>query len=79
MTCNIGDMLMRWSDDRLLSTLHRVRMPPAPDGADDRYSIAYFCQANCDVTIQGPKPRHRPTTAREYLQMRIQANYGNKS
>ena len=25
--CNIGDMLMRWSDDRLKSTLHRVRMP----------------------------------------------------
>ena len=27
VTCNIGDMLMRWSDDKLLSTLHRVRMP----------------------------------------------------
>ncbi|MGO7353086.1 2OG-Fe(II) oxygenase family protein, partial [Rhizobium ruizarguesonis] len=27
ITCNIGDMLMRWSDDQLQSTLHRVRMP----------------------------------------------------
>ena len=29
VTCNIGDMLMRWSDDQLPSTLHRVRMPRA--------------------------------------------------
>ncbi len=79
VTCNIGDMLMRWSDDRLLSTLHRVRMPTAEGDAGDRYSIAYFCQANCDVTIEGPEKRHAPMTARDYLQMRIQANYGGES
>jgi isopenicillin N synthase-like dioxygenase len=31
VTCNIGDMLMRWSDDKLQSTLHRVRMPRADE------------------------------------------------
>ena len=31
VTCNIGGMLMRWSDDRLLSALHRVRMPRADE------------------------------------------------
>src|SRR5882757_1473611 len=29
ITCNIGDMLMRWSDDLLPSNFHRVRMPGA--------------------------------------------------
>jgi isopenicillin N synthase-like dioxygenase len=27
IVCNIGDQLMRWSDDRLKSTFHRVRTP----------------------------------------------------
>ena len=27
LTINIGDMLMRWSDDRFKSNFHRVRMP----------------------------------------------------
>ncbi len=27
ITCNIGDMLMRWSDDQLPSNFHRVRNP----------------------------------------------------
>ena len=31
ITCNIGDMLKRWSDDQLQSTLHRVRMPHADE------------------------------------------------
>jgi isopenicillin N synthase-like dioxygenase len=29
ITINIGDMLMRWSDDRLKSNFHRVK-PPGP-------------------------------------------------
>ena len=46
---NIGDFLMRWSNDELKSTLHRVRAPP-PDShsaeADrqmtrERFSIPY--------------------------------------
>ena len=29
---NVGDMLSRWSDGRLLSNLHRVRMPKPKSG-----------------------------------------------
>jgi isopenicillin N synthase-like dioxygenase len=75
ITCNIGDMLMRWSDDRLLSTLHRVRMPHADEYLGSRYSIPFFCQANKDAVIEGPGKRYVPITACDYLQQRIAANF----
>ncbi|TCU14736.1 isopenicillin N synthase family dioxygenase [Rhizobium sullae] len=74
VTCNIGDMLMRWSDDKLLSTLHRVRMPKEGESLGPRYSLAFFCQANRDAIIQGPEKRYEPITAYDYLQQRIAAN-----
>jgi len=75
ITCNIGDMLMRWSDDRLKSTLHRVRMPKPGDYNGPRYSMAFFCQANKDKIIQGPEKKYPPISARDYLLQRIQANF----
>jgi len=75
VTCNIGDMLMRWSDDKLLSTLHRVRMPRADEYLGPRYSLPFFCQANKDAVIQGPAKRYAPITAHDYLQQRIAANF----
>ncbi|MCB1424889.1 MAG: 2-oxoglutarate and iron-dependent oxygenase domain-containing protein [Zhengella sp.] len=74
ITCNIGDMLMRWSDDQLQSTLHRVRMPRADEYLGPRYSLPFFCQANKDAVIQGPQKRYPPITAHDYLQERIRAN-----
>lgn len=79
ITCNIGDMLMRWSDDRLPSTLHRVRMPRLDEVDGDRlgprYSIAYFAQADRDAIIDPPGGTHPPITAADYLQQRIAANF----
>lgn len=77
VTCNIGDMLMRWSDDRLLSTLHRVRMPKADEPQGSRYSLAFFCQANRDAVIAGPGGRYEPITAADYLRKRIEANFAD--
>lgn len=74
ITCNIGDMLMRWSDDQLQSTLHRVRMPRADEYLGPRYSLPFFCQANKDAVIQGPGKAYPPITAHDYLQERIRAN-----
>lgn len=69
---NIGDMLMRWSDDALLSNLHRVRMPSsAAEAARPRYSCAFFLQADKRVTISGRAKKHAPMIAGDYLQMRI--------
>ena len=74
VTCNIGDMLMRWSDDQLQSTLHRVRMPREDEYLGSRYSLPFFCQANKDAVIQGPGRKYDPITAHDYLQQRIAAN-----
>ena len=62
ITCNIGDMLMRWSDDQLQSTLHRVRMPYPNEYLGSRYSLPFFCQANRDAIIQGPGKVYAPIT-----------------
>ena len=80
VTCNIGDMLMRWSDDKLVSTLHRVRMPKPHEYMGPRYSMAFFCQANMDTVLEGPEKRYDPMTAHDYIQMRLGANFsGNKA
>lgn len=77
ITVNIGDMLMRWSDDKLKSTLHRVLYPSATNGVpfEDRYSIAYFTQANKKAIVQGPGGKYPPISGEDYLQMRIRSNY----
>ena len=75
ITCNIGDMLMRWSDDRLPSNFHRVRNPAPGEYQGARYSLAFFAQANRDVVIAGPAAKHAPITAQDYLQQRVEANF----
>lgn len=77
--CNIGDCLMRWSNDVYLSTPHRV-LPPARE----RYSIALFLDPNPEALVQalpscvsaGQAPRHAPITAAEHLHQRLAATYG---
>ncbi|KAF9269883.1 flavonol synthase/flavanone 3-hydroxylase [Marasmius fiardii PR-910] len=84
---NIGDFLMRWSNDTLKSTLHRVRAPPrkADDGeiTRERFSIPYFMAADSKTTIDcipgcfGPdRPKkYEPINASEYIDMRLNATY----
>uniref|UniRef100_A0A7R9ZWZ2 Fe2OG dioxygenase domain-containing protein n=1 Tax=Pyrodinium bahamense TaxID=73915 RepID=A0A7R9ZWZ2_9DINO len=72
---NIGDMLARWSDGRLLSNLHRVRLPtPAEcEPPRSRYSIAVFLQADKSVLLTSES--HEPITAGDYILSRIRGNY----
>jgi isopenicillin N synthase-like dioxygenase len=78
ITCNIGDMLMRWSDDQLPSNFHRVKNPEAHEYQGARYSLAFFCQANEDVLIESPANKYPAITAKEYLKQRIRANFEGK-
>ncbi|KAI5779131.1 hypothetical protein EDC01DRAFT_320023 [Geopyxis carbonaria] len=75
IVCNIGDMMMAWSDDRFKSLYHRVRCPADGDVQGERYSIAYFNQANKNVLIQGPKGKYPPLTAQQYIRNAIARNF----
>ena len=75
ITCNIGDMLMRWSDDQLQSNFHRVKNPRPDEYQGARYSLAFFAQANRDVLIEGPAGKYEPITAQDYLSRRVNANF----
>ncbi|MCP4382923.1 MAG: isopenicillin N synthase family oxygenase [Hyphomicrobiales bacterium] len=49
---NIGDLLAEWTNDRWVSTLHRVTNPPRETAhTARRQSIAFFHQPNYDAVI----------------------------
>jgi isopenicillin N synthase-like dioxygenase len=71
---NVGDALQRWTNDRWRSTLHRVVVPPPDAGRDcERYSMAFFHNANWDAVIEciptcrDGEARHAPVTAGRHL------------
>lgn len=76
IVCNIGDLLMSWSDDRFKSTFHRVKAPSEPgDYYGDRYSIAYFNQPCKDALIQGPKKKYPMLTGEQFNTRAMQRNF----
>jgi isopenicillin N synthase-like dioxygenase len=51
--CNLGDLLARWTNNRWVSTVHRVVNPPAGIGAAARRtSLVYFTIPNYDAVIE---------------------------
>jgi len=84
---NAGDLLARWSNDTIKSTLHRVVEPPAPEEGDvhpARYSCAYFCNPNFDKQIEaiegtygGEKGerKYKGINSGDYLVQRLAATY----
>ena len=75
---NIGDMLSRWSDGRVHSNLHRVRMPTRKECTppSSRYSIAFFAQADKKTVIASRDSE--PITAGDYILSRIRSNFAAK-
>jgi isopenicillin N synthase-like dioxygenase len=80
---NSGDMMKRWTNDRFLSTPHRVMNT----SGTERYSMAFFFDPHLDrvlqclPTCQGPDnpPRYGPITYGEYLTEFLNANYFNRN
>jgi len=78
--CNIGDCLMRWTNDVYVSTPHRVVNP----AGRERYSVAFFLDANpeavveCLPTCRGSGEKYPPVTAADYLRSRLDATYAHR-
>ena len=74
---NIGDCLMRWSNDIYASTPHRVLAPKK-----SRKSIAFFLDPNPDAVVSAlpgtGAPKYPPVTGAEYLRSRLDATYTPK-
>ncbi|KAL5530588.1 hypothetical protein ACEPAF_6846 [Sanghuangporus sanghuang] len=86
---NVGDLLSRWSNDILRSTLHRVVAPPAKQISETeqvtpaRQSIAFFCNPNfgalidCLPNCYGPDKakKYEPVTTEQYIVQRLSETY----
>lgn len=81
---NVGDMLQRWSNDVLKANPHQVVEPRDASNKDsktipERYSIAFFCNANKEAILEcfeqcvsEDKPaKYPPVKAFDYLTMRL--------
>lgn len=69
---NIGDLMARWTNDRWVSTLHRVANPASPEEARARrQSFAFFHQpdwfAEIVSLIPGETPKYEPVLSGPYL------------
>jgi len=76
---NVGDMLLRHTNNRLKSTIHQVINPENSEWSKARYSIPFFMhpvsdmKLNClDLCINEKKPKQfENITAGEYLNQRL--------
>ena len=76
---NLGDLTARWTNERWLSTLHRVK-PPVVDGRiERRRSAAFFHDGDLDAVIEtiptclapGEEPTYPPITVGEHLTAKL--------
>jgi isopenicillin N synthase-like dioxygenase len=77
--CNIGDCLMRWTNDIYVSTPHRV----VNSSGLERYSIAFFLDPNPDAEVAclpsclgaGETAKYAPISGADYLKSKLDASY----
>lgn len=79
---NIGDMMARWTNDRWVSTLHRVVNPPLDAQlGTERLSLGFFHQPNYDAVVEclpgcrgaGRPANYPPVTAGDHLHAQFSA------
>jgi isopenicillin N synthase-like dioxygenase len=84
---NLGDLLARWTNDRWLSTMHRVLAPIADDGTPlVRRSAAYFHDGNADAVISclpgcaddTHPPSYEPITVADHITTKLAGSRGLK-
>jgi isopenicillin N synthase-like dioxygenase len=74
---NLGDLMARWTNERWMSTVHRVK-PPIVDGKiKRRRSAAFFHDGNVDAVIEtlptcvGDGSPYAPITVGEHIQAKL--------
>mmetsp|Transcript_16345 Transcript_16345/g.23848 ORF Transcript_16345/g.23848 Transcript_16345/m.23848 type:complete len:372 (-) Transcript_16345:817-1932(-) len=81
---NLGDLMQRWTNDKWVSTLHRVVIPPK-DGQDNRrQSLAFFANINGDAEVvpihtcvdEKHPSKYGKITAKEHLMSKHLASMG---
>ena len=75
---NIGDSMARWTNDRWVSTLHRVVNPPREHAASERLSVAFFHAANYDTELRCLKSCEIPGELPKYESTYYAAYYIDK-
>ena len=82
---NLGDLLARWTNDRWLSTMHRVLAPITADGQPMlRRSAAYFHDGNADAVVSclpgcadgDHPPLYEPITVAEHITAKLSGSRG---
>lgn len=71
---NIGDLMMQWTNDHWVSTLHRVANPPREFAEVPRLSVVFFHQPNYDAPVRcveryagvASRPKYPATTSGEH-------------
>ena len=80
---NIGDLMMNWTNDKWVSTLHRVIAHPETHGRR-RSSMPFFHNPNPDALIEcipsclcdGEVPKYKPTLAKTHLEDKVSKALG---
>jgi len=77
---NLGDLMARWTNDRWVSTMHRVVNPPRDaEGSTRRQSLIFFHGSRYNAPVEclpgcsppGVLPKYEPIGAGDYLVMRF--------
>ncbi|XP_077986152.1 uncharacterized protein LOC144440640 [Glandiceps talaboti] len=75
---NLGDMMQRWTADKLKATKHRVVMPTTDeDKLKDRQSIAFFVFPNNDFLVEctDGSNKYPPVKSGDYLKQILNDTY----
>ena len=77
---NLGNLMMRWSNDKYISNLHRV----INQSGEERYSIPVFFSGNPDYVVEclpncrkeGEEPKYGPITVQDAVSGSYKESYG---
>ncbi len=76
---NIGDLMAIWTNDRWVSTKHRILVPPPERRHLERISMPFFHQPNWSAVIEclpsctdeAHPPLHPPVVSGDYLEYKV--------